>query len=167
MNVIAQRILKLQIIVAGGFVIAMVVMIFVGGTARLMRMPMNATIDFATCFFAWATFLSADIAWRQNRLTSLRLLPDRLPRRWTWWLELGNYGIVLAILGYGVWAGSVLAWISRTRTFQGMPDISYSWVTAALPVGCALMCLTTLGKIRDHLHARPGNGASRTTGATK
>jgi TRAP-type C4-dicarboxylate transport system permease small subunit len=151
MTLLVQRLVKLEIIIAGIFVIAMVIMVFVGGTSRLMRSPINATIDFATCFFAWATFLSADIAWRQNRLTSLRLLPDALPKRWSCWLDLGNYAVILAILGYGVVAGTWLAWISRTRTFQGMPDISYSWVTASLPVGCALMAVTTLAKIWQHV----------------
>lgn len=146
---------RAEVVLAGIFVIAMVAMIFIGGTARLMRMPVNATIDFATCFFAWATFLAADVAWHRNRLTALRLVPDRLSAPARWRLDLANYAIVLAILGYGVVAGTWLAWISRTRTFQGMPDISYSWVTAALPVGCALMILTTLAKIRDHWRARP------------
>ncbi|SEB03493.1 TRAP-type C4-dicarboxylate transport system, small permease component [Rubrimonas cliftonensis] len=149
------RLRRAEVWLAGAFVIAMVAMIFTGGAARLMRTPINATIDFATCFFAWATFLSADVAWRRNRLTALRLVPDRLPPAARWRLDLANHAVVLAILGYGVVAGSWLAWISRTRTFQGMPEISYSWVTAALPVGCALMILTTLGKIRDHWRARP------------
>jgi TRAP-type transport system small permease protein len=155
MDGMAFRLRRAEVMLAGLFVIAMVAMIFVGGTARLMRMPVNATIDFATCFFAWATFLSADVAWHRNRLTALRLVPDRLTPRARWRLDLANYGVVLAILGYGVVAGTWLAWISRTRTFQGMPDISYSWVTAALPVGCALMILTTLAKIRDHWRGRP------------
>ena len=155
MDSIASRLRRAEVALAGVFVIAMVAMIFVGGTARLMRVPVNATIDFATCFFAWATFLSADVAWHRNRLTALRLVPDRLGAAARWRLDLANYAVVLAVLGYGVVAGSWLAWISRTRTFQGMPDISYSWVTAALPVGCALMILTTLGKIRTHWRARP------------
>lgn len=155
MDRLGQRARQVEVVLAGLFVIAMVAMIFVGGTARLMRTPVNATIDFATCFFAWATFLSADIAWHRNRLTALRLVPDRLGVRARWRLDLANYGLVLAVLGYGVVAGTWLAWISRTRTFQGMPDISYSWVTAALPVGCALMILTTLGKIRAHWGMRP------------
>jgi TRAP-type C4-dicarboxylate transport system permease small subunit len=155
MDGMTGRLRQAEVVLAGIFVIAMVAMVFIGGSARLMRMPINATIDFATCFFAWATFLAADVAWHRNRLTALRFVPDRLSATARWRLDLANHGIVLAILGYGVVAGTWLAWISRTRTFQGMPDISYSWVTAALPVGCALMILTTLGKIRDHWRARP------------
>jgi TRAP-type C4-dicarboxylate transport system permease small subunit len=148
-------IMRAEVIVAGIFVAAMVIMVFTGGVARLMRMPVNATIDFATCFFAWATFLSADIAWRRSRLTALRFVPDALPASLRWWLDSLNYLTILAILGYGVYAGTILAWISRSRTFQGMPDISYSWVTAALPVGCALMILTTLEKLVAHFRT-PG-----------
>lgn len=153
MDRLADQLRRAEVALAGAFVIAMVAAIFVGGTARVMRMPINATIDFATCFFAWATFLSADVAWHRNRLTALRLVPDALSAAKRWWLDCLNYGVVIAILSYGVVAGTWLAWISRSRTFQGMPEVSYSWVTAALPVGCALMILTTLGKLRAHLRA--------------
>ena len=146
-----RHLIRIEVAIAGIFLVAMVAMIFTGGVARMMRMPLNVTIDLATCFFAWATFLSADIAWRQDRLISLNLLEARLPVRAQYWLTLVNYAIVLAILGYGVWAGGWLAWVSRARSFQGMPGVSYSWVTAALPIGSALMIVTTLGKIRRHL----------------
>ncbi|MCU0907228.1 MAG: TRAP transporter small permease subunit [Rhodobacteraceae bacterium] len=156
MGSMADRLRRAEVVLAGLFVIAMVAMIFLGGTARLLRMPVNATIDFATCFFAWATFLSADVAWHRNRLTALRLVPDRLSTTARWRLDLINHGVVLILLGYGVVAGTWLAWFSRTRTFQGIDWISYSWVTASLPVGCALMILTTLGKVRAHWRDRPG-----------
>lgn len=155
MSRMTDRVRRAEVALAGAFVIAMVAMIFVGGAARLMRTPLNATIDFATCFFAWATFLSADVAWSRNRLTALRIVPDRLGASARRRLDLANHVIVLTILGYGVVAGAWLAWISRTRTFQGMSEISYSWVTSALPVGCALMILTTAAKLRDQWRDRP------------
>lgn len=151
----AHRLERLQIVLAGTFLVLMVVMIFTGGVARMMRMPLNMTIDLATCFFAWATFLSADIAWRRDRLVAITILPDRLPRRVAFWLGMVNFAIILAILAYGVHAGATLAWTSRARSFQGIPGISYSWVTAALPVGAALMFVTTIGKIRRHWRGRP------------
>lgn len=153
-------IMRTEVIISGIFVVSMVIMVFTGGVARLMRMPINATVDFATCFFAWATFLSADIAWRRNRLTALRFVPDAMPGPARWWLDSVNYLIILSILAYGVYAGTILAWISRSRTFQGMQDVSYSWVTAALPVGCALMILTTLEKLVIHVRARGSDEAS-------
>jgi len=34
--------------------------------------------------------------------------------------------------------------VSRARSFQGIPEISYSWVTMSMPVGCLLLLVTTL-----------------------
>lgn len=142
---------RIEVILAGTFLVLMVAMIFTGGVARMMRMPLNVTIDLATCFFAWATFLAADIAWRRDRLIAVKIVPERLPARAAFWLVLVNFAIILMLLLYGVIAGGWLAWVSRARSFQGMPGVSYSWVTMALPVGCALMIITTLEKIRQHL----------------
>lgn len=155
---LSERLYRLEVALAGTFLILMVAMIFTGGVARMMRMPINITIDLATCFFAWATFLAADIAWRRDLLISVRLYHHRLPPRAARALELANYAIVLLILGYGVYAGAWLCWISRARSFQGMPGVSYSWVTAALPVGSALMIGTTLAKIRGVLRDRDADG---------
>jgi TRAP-type transport system small permease protein len=47
--------------------------------------------------------------------------------------------------------GSYLAWISRARSFQGIPEISYSWVTLSLPVGGLMLLITTILKVRSEL----------------
>ena len=151
MERLSDRLHRIEVALAGAFLILMVAMIFTGGVARMMRMPLNLTIDLATCFFAWTTFLAADIAWRRDLLISVRLFHHRLPPRVARALELVNYAIVLMILGYGVYAGAWLCWVSRARSFQGMPGVSYSWVTAALPVGSALMFGTTIAKMRELL----------------
>ena len=44
--------------------------------------------------------------------------------------------------------GTWLAWTSRARSFQGIPEVSYSWVTMAMPVGCLLLLVTTVQKFR-------------------
>ena len=144
------RLLKVEGVVAGTFLLAMVALIFIGGLARLGRHPMNWTTDVATCLFAWACFLCADIAWRRNSLMSVKLFTDLMPpgiQRACLWL---NYVLISVFLLYisvmGVW----LSWISRARSFQGIPEVSYSWVTMSMPVGGALLLLTTWRKARDH-----------------
>jgi TRAP-type C4-dicarboxylate transport system permease small subunit len=139
---------RAEVFLAGFFLVGMVAMIFTGGVARMVGRPLNMTIDLATCFFAWATFLAADIAWRQDRLIAFDLFSSLLPDRARRVLTLVNLAIIAAILAYGVVAGCWLAWVSRARSFQGIPGVSYSWVTMALPVGSALMLVTTLGRIR-------------------
>ncbi|KZD07784.1 TRAP transporter small permease [Oceanibaculum pacificum] len=142
---------RVEAVVAGACLIAMVVLIFLGGIARLMREPMNWTIDFATCLFAWACFLCADIAWRKGGLMSIDLFTARLPEPAQRALLYCNYLIIAGFLVYLAGAGAWLSWISRSRSFQGIPEISYSWVTMSLPVGAVLLLITTALKFRQTL----------------
>ena len=142
-------ILRAEAFLAGVLLMAMVALIFAGGVARMMHTPINWTIDLATCAFAWASFLCADIAWRRGALMSIDILPEMVPAGARRVLEYVNYGLIAIFLVCGIYAGTLLAWISRARSFQGIPGISYSWVTMSLPVGCLLLLVTTLLKIRD------------------
>ncbi|MGF1627320.1 MAG: TRAP transporter small permease [Alphaproteobacteria bacterium] len=155
--------LRIETVLAGSFLLLMAGLIFTGGVARLLRQPQNWTIDLATCFFAWAAFLCADIAWRRGGLMSIDLVAARLPHRLQRGLLYVNYLIIAAFLAYVVVAGLELAWVSRARSFQGIPGISYSWVTMSLPVGAVLLLVTTGLKFRDALRAdRSASGPDRT-----
>lgn len=134
---------------AAVLLLAMVGLIFAGGVARMMATPINWTIDFATCFFAWATFLAADVAWRRGALMSVDLVPNMLPARWQAGLKYINMALILAFLVFLIVAGAWMTWVSRSRSFQGIPEISFSFVTASLPVGALLLLITTIGKLRD------------------
>ena len=87
MQQVLATIRKLEAVIAGTFLVLMVVLIFGGGVARMLGTPLNWTTDFATCLFAWACFLCADIAWRKNSLMSVDIahrppaagVADRLP----------------------------------------------------------------------------------------
>lgn len=146
------RLLRLEALLAGAFLLAMVALIFVGGIARLWQHPLNWTTDVATCLFAWACFLCADIAWRRDSLMSVGLFTALMParaRRLCLWF---NYSVIAAFLLYVSVMGLWLSWVSRARSFQGIPDVSYSWVTMSMPVGGALLLLTTWFKARDQWH---------------
>ncbi len=144
--------------VAGTLLILMVLLIFAGGLARLAAHPLNWTIDFATCFFSWACFICADIAWRKDGLMSIELVTERLSAPVQRWLILTNYLILAAFLLFVIIYGTQLAWTSRARSFMGIPSISYSWVTASLPFGALLLLFTTIVKFSDLL--APGRPAS-------
>lgn len=143
-----------ETVVAATFLLIMVGLIFFGGLARLVAMPQNWTIDFATCLFAWACFLCADIAWRRDGLMSIDLVTERLPAGVQRLLRHFNHVLICAFLGYIIYAGLWISWISRARSFQGIPWISYSWISMSLPVGAAFLLLTTFIKIADDL--KPG-----------
>ncbi|QLF70547.1 TRAP transporter small permease [Peteryoungia desertarenae] len=161
MQKLYQGFIRLEAILAGAFLLVMVAMIFTGGVARLSRMPLNWTIDIATCAFAWAAFLCADIAWRKDLFMSIDALVTRFSPSFQRLMMLINYLLIAAFLVYLIYSGFQLTWTSRARSFQGIPGVSYSWVTASLPVGATLMLITTIIKMRRDL----GPNAASTKGA--
>ena len=146
-----QGLCAAEAFIAATFLILMVVLIFLGGVMRMLGTPINWSTDAATCLFAWACFLCADIAWRRNALMSIDLVTERLPERLRKGCLYLSYAIIVAFLAYVVIAGLWLSWISRARTFQGIPGVSYSWVTLSMPVGAMLLLLTAFLKIRDEM----------------
>ena len=132
----------------------MVTLIFLGGVSRVFGYPLNWSTDFATAFFAWACFLCADIAWRRNSLMAIEFLPARLPPKAQKALRLVNYVLISAFLVYLMVMGTWLAYTSRARSFQGIPEISYSWVTASAVVGGLLLLITTALKVIDELKGK-------------
>ena len=69
---------------------------------------------------------------------SIDFLVNRLPPQAQVALRLANYAIIAGFLVYLMVMGTWLAWTSRARSFQGIPEISYSWVTMSLPVGARI-----------------------------
>ncbi|MEJ5377914.1 MAG: TRAP transporter small permease subunit [bacterium] len=130
---------------------AMVLLIFTAALARLLGSPMNWAIDMSTCLFAWSCFLSADVAWREDRLMNVDVLVRMFPKAWQRRLRLANYFIISLFLIYLMGYGSWLAYTTRIRTFQGIPGFSYAWVTLSVPVGAFFLFLTALTKIRREI----------------
>ena len=149
-----QKLCAAEAAIAGTLLVLMVALIFLGGVSRVLGYPLNWSTDFATAFFAWACFLCADIAWRRNSLMAIEFLPARLPPKAQKALRLVNYLIICAFLVYLMVMGAWLAYTSRARSFQGIPEISYSWVTASAVVGGALLLVTTLLKVVDELRGK-------------
>jgi TRAP-type C4-dicarboxylate transport system permease small subunit len=151
MKKLYERVCAAEAWIAATFLILMVVLIFLGGVMRMLGHPINWSSDAATCFFAWAGFLCADIAWRKNSLMSIELVTERLPPALRKLFAYCNYAIIVAFLVYVMIGGVWLSWISRARSFQGIPEISYSWVTMSMPVGATLLLITAFLKIREEL----------------
>lgn len=152
--------LRVEARIAGTFLVAMVLLIFSGGVARMLGHPQNWTTDVATCLFAWACFLCADIAWRRDGLMSVEIVTARLSPGARRLVRLLNHGVIAVFLVYVIGMGLWLSWTSRIRSFQGIPEISYSWVTMAMPVGALLLLATAIAKMRRDLAGGPEPGAA-------
>ena len=149
MKTFYQKLCAAEAVLAGTLLVLMVALIFLGGVSRVLGYPLNWSLDFATAFFAWACFLCADIAWRRNALMSIDFLVERLPEKGRKALRLVNYFIIAAFLVYLMVMGTWLAWTSRARSFQGIPEISYAWVTMSAALGGLLLLITTVLKIKE------------------
>jgi TRAP-type C4-dicarboxylate transport system permease small subunit len=82
---------------------------------------------------------------------SIELVTERLSPRLQRLVAYANYAIITAFLVYVLIGGLYLSWISRARSFQGIPEISYSWVTLSMPVGAVLLLITAAIKVREEM----------------
>jgi TRAP-type C4-dicarboxylate transport system permease small subunit len=128
-------------------------LVFVAAVGRTLYYPLNWAIDAATFLFAWTVFLGADAAMRLDRLFCIDVITSRLTERAQLYLKLVNYGIIVIFLVGMIGYGLKLSYTTRLRTFQGIPGFSYTWVTLSVPVGCALMLITAILKIKTFLRA--------------
>jgi len=71
------------------------------------------------------------------------------------WVTIGNYLIILAFLVALIYFGIKLSFITRARSFQGIPGFSYTWVTLSIPVGATLQIVTVVIKLRELLTSKP------------
>ncbi len=139
----------------------MVILIFAAGIARLLKYPINWAIDLSTCLFAWSCFFSGDIAWRENKLMCVNVFVELFPEKFRRYFEMFNYIVILAFSVYIIFFGIQLSYTSRERTFQGIPNFSYTWVTISLPIGAIFILMTGILKMKSNF--RQNNKTKSTT----
>jgi len=128
-------------------------LVFVAAVGRSLHYPLNWAMDVATFLFAWTVILGADAAMRLDRLFCIEVLTSKLSWKAQLYLKMINYTIIaiflIGMIGYGL----PLSYTTRFRAFQGIPGFSYTWVTLSVPIGCALMLITALLKIKAFWHS--------------
>ena len=130
---------------------ALSALVFAAAVARTLRYPIAWAMDAATFLFAWCVFLGGDIAIRKDRLFCIVVLTEKLSPKAQGMMKIANYLIIAAFLAGMIVYGSYLSYTTRYRAFQGMPGVSYTWVTLSVPIGCALMLRSSIQKIRETL----------------
>jgi TRAP-type C4-dicarboxylate transport system permease small subunit len=144
-------------------IVLMTLLVLTSAIARTAREPQSWTVDLATFTFAWAVFVGADVAWRRDQMVSIDLLVERFPERMRAVVRLVNYALIVAFLIALAVTGARLSYTAYDRSFSGLPWLSYTWVTIAVPVGSLLMLYTTAYKIRYAVAAARGRARESAT----
>jgi len=151
MKTLYQHILAAEVHIAKWALAVLSALVLVSAVARTIGAPVQWAVDAATFLFAWCVFLGSDVAMRNDKLFSIEVLVCRLPQKMQYGLKLINQAVIVAFLVFLIVYGLQLSYDTRLRTFQGIPGFSYTWVTLSVPVGCLLMTITAILKIRKQL----------------
>jgi TRAP-type C4-dicarboxylate transport system permease small subunit len=154
MKILYEYICKFEALFVKVLFVFLVALVFIAAFTRYIGYPINWSVDMAQCLFAWCTFLAADIAMRNDKLMKVDFMVAKLSEKYRDIIEFINLFIILifllALIGFGIW----LSYTTRFRSFQGIPGFSYTWVTLSVPVGGALMVITTILKIREKIRPK-------------
>ncbi|AIY86169.1 MULTISPECIES: TRAP transporter small permease [unclassified Thermotoga] len=147
MKKVDQILLKFEKHAAKILLMVMIVLVFASGVARFLKHPINWAVDISSFLFAWACFFAVDVAWRENKMMSVDILVKKFSERTQKIIRIVNYLIILAFIVYLIVWGFYLSYKTRYRTFVGIPNFSYTWVTLSVPVGAILLFRTTVLKL--------------------
>ncbi|WP_016953951.1 TRAP transporter small permease [Catenovulum agarivorans] len=120
-----------------------VILVFLAALMRTFGQPIIWSVDIAQLLFAWVAVLGANQALRQGSHAKLDVFQHKLTLaqqiKLTFVLNLFAIGALAVLIYYGV----QLVQLNPKRTL-GSTELSYAWVTAAIPVGASLMATTLI-----------------------
>lgn len=128
------------------FLAACAALVFVAAISRAFGAPVLWAIDVAMLLFIWCSFFGADAALRKKQHIIIdivvRLFPPKVQRA----LLITHWTVMIAFLLTLVVLGVELTMLNVQRP-MGDTEISYAYVTAAVPVGSLLMALTAMRQL--------------------
>lgn len=144
-----EKFCKAEVAVASTCLITCVTVIFISALLRVIGHPINWATDLSLLLFTWSTFMGADIAFRAGKLVNVDILPNMMSDKMRKWNKLIIYVICLVFCIALVYYGSIQSVKTWHRAFNGIPWLSYTWVTLSVPVCFLSMSVTIILKIRD------------------
>jgi TRAP-type C4-dicarboxylate transport system permease small subunit len=133
-----KRLAQIELAICVVLLASITGLVFVASVTRFYGHPLVWSVDMAQLLFIWLCFLGASRAMREKSHLGMEMLVKHIGYRPQLWLELICSAIVLVFLGVLVVEGVKLTLLNSERTF-GDSGLSYAWVTAAVPVGCAIL----------------------------
>ena len=144
---------KLEERIAMAFFAATSIFVLIGAATRTAGVPVIWAVDLAQLSFAWACVLGADLALKKNTHIEIDILTRKFPRSVRKVLAIIWLIAIAFFLCFLVWYGSKLTLQNMERVL-GDVGISYSWVTACIPVGSFLMLVTAVTRLWRGLTGR-------------
>ena len=130
------------------FLVFLILLVFFAAILRFSSIDVIWAVDVAQMLFAWTPFLGADLALHRHKHIGVDMLVNRLPNIVQRIILFFLYFLMLVFLGVIVFYGAKLCVANYERFFYTLP-FSYSFVTAAGPVGCFLMFVTVCSHLVD------------------
>ena len=124
-------------------------LVFVAAVSRAMGAPILWAIDVAMLMFIWCSFLGADAALRAKQHIIIDIVVRMFPQRVQRALLIAHWTVMVAFLLTLVVLGTELTLLNVERP-MGDTEISYAYVTAAVPIGALLMAFTAARQLVEY-----------------
>ena len=121
-------------------------LVFVAAISRALGAHVLWAIDIAMLLFIWCAFLGADAALRARQHIIIDIIVRLFPQRLQRILLITHWTIMVAFLLALVVLGIQLTMLNVQRP-MGDTEISYAYVTAAVPFGSLLMAITAMSQL--------------------
>ena len=121
-------------------------LVFVAAVSRAFGSPVLWAIDIAMLLFIWCAFLGSDAALRSHQHIIIDIIVRLFPQRVQRALLITHWTIMIVFLLTLVGLGTQLTLLNVQRP-MGDTEISYAYVTAAVPVGALLMAITAAAQL--------------------
>ena len=122
------------------------ILVFVAAVSRALGSPILWAIDIAMLLFIWCSFLGADAALRAKQHIIIDIVVRMFPQRVQRALLIAHWTVMVAFLLTLVVLGTELTMLNVERP-MGDTEISYAYVTAAVPIGALLMAFTAVRQL--------------------
>jgi TRAP-type C4-dicarboxylate transport system permease small subunit len=132
---------RLEDALSKAFLAGCSLLVFFAAITRAFGAPVIWAIDVAMLLFIWCAFFGADKALRNRQHIIIDIVVRALPQRVQRILLIAHWTIMVAFLAALVVLGTQLTLLNVQRP-MGDTEISYAWVTSAVPVGALLMLIT-------------------------
>lgn len=137
---------KVETLLVCAGLMVLIFTVFAAAILRFFGVDMSVSTDLAQLVFAWVSFIGADLAMRKDKHMGVDMLVTKFPLPVLNGIYLFNYILILFFLLFAVRYGINLCIVNAARKYQTL-YISYSYATASCPVGCGLMCISSVKHI--------------------